>query len=243
MAYGIIYCITNLENDKKYVGQTIRSLETRWKQHITHTKYYDFPLYRAIKKYGINNFSITAIDTAESEEELNTKETMFIKLLGTVCPNGYNAISGQPGNSKIISKETRNKISAHSKKLWLNPEYRKLLKEKTTGVKRGPITEDHRIKLSESHKGKQLPHAQKIKIGTASKTLWQNEEYAQKALAGLNKARAMKERPIINISTGICYCSASQAARELGLHQQNITKCCQGKRNKTGGYQWKYEEE
>ena len=34
--------------------------------------------------------------------------------------------------------------------------------------------------------------------------------------------------------------STNEAARTLGLIQQNITKCCQGKRKSVGGYMWKY---
>ena len=34
--------------------------------------------------------------------------------------------------------------------------------------------------------------------------------------------------------------STNEAARTLGLIQQNITKCCQGKRKSVGGYVWKY---
>lgn len=242
MAYGTIYCITNKLNNKKYIGQTIQPLEIRWKEHINHSKHYDFPLYRAIKKYGIENFVLQPIDIAESEEELNAKETNYIETLSTMCPHGYNAISGQPGNSKMISTDTRNKLSARLKELWLMPEYRDKIKKGTTGKKRNSISADHRNKLSESHKGKTLPNAQKEKIGAASKKLWENKEYAQRAIAGLAKSKTEQERPVINIDTGLFYCSASQAARELGLYQQNITKCCQGKRTKTGGCRWRYKE-
>ena len=34
--------------------------------------------------------------------------------------------------------------------------------------------------------------------------------------------------------------STNEAARTLGIIQQNITKCCQGKRYHAGGYVWKY---
>ena len=55
---GYIYKITNLVNGKSYVGQTIRTIEERWKQHIKDSKGNkdDFYLHRAIRKYGKENF-------------------------------------------------------------------------------------------------------------------------------------------------------------------------------------------
>ncbi len=61
----IIYKITNLVNNKIYIGQTIKTAEERLKQHIyaatkhitnTHLSY-------AIRKYGQDNFKIEIIDT------------------------------------------------------------------------------------------------------------------------------------------------------------------------------------
>lgn len=37
--------------------------------------------------------------------------------------------------------------------------------------------------------------------------------------------------------------STSEAARSLNIIQQNITRCCQGKRCHAGGYRWKYHDE
>lgn len=37
--------------------------------------------------------------------------------------------------------------------------------------------------------------------------------------------------------------STSEAARSLNIIQQNITRCCQGKRYHVGGYRWKYHNE
>lgn len=36
--------------------------------------------------------------------------------------------------------------------------------------------------------------------------------------------------------------STREAARELGVNQQSISKCCNGKRNKTGGFIWRYAQ-
>ena len=57
MAY--IYKITNRINQKVYIGQTSFSVEKRWKEHVQDiNKHLDRPLYRALSKYGIENFSV-----------------------------------------------------------------------------------------------------------------------------------------------------------------------------------------
>lgn len=62
---GYIYQITNLINNKKYVGQTRFSIEQRWKQH-TYTALnrpkIKYALYDAMRKYGIDNFRIQELE-------------------------------------------------------------------------------------------------------------------------------------------------------------------------------------
>ena len=45
------------------------------------------------------------------------------------------------------------------------------------------------------------------------------------------------------ITNNTVYPSAHEAARQLNLHSGSITKCCNGKRKSTGGYQFKYYTE
>ena len=56
---GYIYKITNRLNQKAYIGKTIYTVEERWQEHIRDSKRdrcKDRPLYRAMNKYGIENF-------------------------------------------------------------------------------------------------------------------------------------------------------------------------------------------
>ena len=58
-----------------------------------------------------------------------------------------------------------------------------------------------------------------------------------------NSSRAGKSlgKPVYCVELDRTFDSASAAARELGLHQTNISGCCNGKRFKTaGGYHWQY---
>lgn len=102
MAKKLIYKISNTINDKVYIGQTIRSLESRFARHIddanknlkTTNKFH-----RAINKYGKENFYIEQIDEAKSQDELNAKEKFWIKKYDSVM-NGYNtAEGGESGNT------------------------------------------------------------------------------------------------------------------------------------------------
>lgn len=52
-----------------------------------------------------------------------------------------------------------------------------------------------------------------------------------------------RSRIVICVETGINYKSTREAGRQTGISCQNISKCCLGKRNTTGGYHWKYKEE
>ena len=74
-----IYKITNKKNNHCYIGQS-KNIEKRWSNHIYHDKSKDeYPLYRAFKKYGINNFIFEIIEEC-AIKELNEKEQYYIKL-------------------------------------------------------------------------------------------------------------------------------------------------------------------
>ena len=57
---GVIYCIENMINGKKYVGQTKRTVKTRWTEHINKKSRCWF-LGRAIQKHGTSNFKFSII--------------------------------------------------------------------------------------------------------------------------------------------------------------------------------------
>lgn len=98
---GFIYKITNEINDKVYVGQTRKSLEQRFKKHISDCIHLNEsrPLYNAMRKYGIDKFHIELIEECP-EEELNDKERYWIEKYNSYhC--GYNATLGGDGNKKF----------------------------------------------------------------------------------------------------------------------------------------------
>ena len=98
-----IYKITNIQNNKVYIGQTIRPVEQRFQRHMTDAMHniLDTHFARAIRQYGPTNFSYLIIDTAQTQEELNQKEQYWIKYYNSV-KEGYNetdAIEKSGGNT------------------------------------------------------------------------------------------------------------------------------------------------
>lgn len=98
---GYIYKITNLINQKAYIGKTTNTIKERWGEHISESKSErakNRPIYRAINKYGVENFSIELIEEVDIKE-LSDKEIYWIGYYDTYN-NGYNATLG--GDGRIL---------------------------------------------------------------------------------------------------------------------------------------------
>lgn len=130
-----IYKITNLINGKCYIGQSI-NIEKRWKNHqITLTnpndEAYDYPLYRAMRKYGQENFSWEILEECQ-ESLLNEREIYWISHYDSFN-SGYNQTAG--GDS-------------------LSPKMKgaKLTEEEVKEIKRKLLTQKYTLqKLSEEY--------------------------------------------------------------------------------------------
>lgn len=95
----IIYKITNLLNGKVYIGLTTTSLQKRWVAHLAMSGKNERHLYRAMSKYGKDNFIIEPIDKAKTIEELGEKERYYITLYdSTNQDKGYNMTGGGEHN-------------------------------------------------------------------------------------------------------------------------------------------------
>ena len=99
---GYIYIIKNSINEKVYIGQTIRNIEIRWKEHLRHSNSQDQPLYKAMQKYGKQNFYIQQLEECP-DTFLNERESYWIKQFDSYN-NGYNATLGGQDNFTMTSK-------------------------------------------------------------------------------------------------------------------------------------------
>ena len=109
-----IYKITNIQNNKVYIGQTIRPINDRFRRHINDAlnNILDTHFARAIRKYGKDSFIIEEIDCASTQDELNKKERYWIQYYNAVN-DGYNetdAINKCGGNTYKSKTEEEMRI-------------------------------------------------------------------------------------------------------------------------------------
>lgn len=162
--YGIVYKATNEINGKSYVGQT-KNLEQRKQQHLKTGTYF----HNALKKYGFDNFKWEVIENCNSKNELNEMEFHYIKQYNTFVPCGYNLTSGGEGILEYKhTNEIKEKISKNSSKYWLGKK----------------LSENHKRKMSKSHRGKKLSTQHKQKISKSNVKYW----------LGKKKSRETKEK-------------------------------------------------
>lgn len=94
-----IYKITNNINGHSYIGKST-NISHRWIEHKCHSKTDDCALYRAMRKYGVENFSFEVIQYA-LPDELEELEQYYIELYNTYHGReGYNETAGGDGRLK-----------------------------------------------------------------------------------------------------------------------------------------------
>ena len=119
---GVVYCITNNITNKEYVGIDITDIGRRWKDHIRRGKKDPVLLVdKRIKHYGICNFSYRVLYRSNDYEDIKSKETHFIKKLGTyITDGGYNLTFGGDHNPMFDD--------------IVRARHKKIMAEKTGGV-------------------------------------------------------------------------------------------------------------
>lgn len=106
---GTIYLISNSENDKVYIGKTIRSLQTRWREHLKDAHNPDKncnKLYRAMNKYGMDKFKIQILEDNIPNDIIGLKEQEYIQQYDSYY-NGYNCTFGGEGESSVDIEELK----------------------------------------------------------------------------------------------------------------------------------------
>jgi len=155
---------------------------------------------------------------------------------------------GDRFRGKPLSEEHKRKISASTKGKKLSEETKKLIGESGRGRR---LSEKHKKLISRSligntrRKGTKQTEEAKRKIAEASRGRTHSEETRKKlSQIQTNQKKVCMINPetkeVIKIFSSIYY-----ASKETGINRPNISTCLNGKtkRNRAGGYEWKFYEE
>ena len=167
-----IYKLTHKDSGKIYIGQS-KHLKRRLNEHRRCEKSDDKKgsqsvVRRAIKKYSFDAFDFEIILYCQEGEYMDIMETKLIQSYDCLVPKGYNVRDGgnkvfmseegrkrvsKANSGRIVSEETRLKLSESGKEHYLNNprsvEWNKKLSIALTGKKK---TDEAKSKMSEHRK-------------------------------------------------------------------------------------------
>lgn len=210
-----VYKITNDVNGKMYIGQTSRTLDERFDEHLSelHKKRsIGRPLYDAMRKYGTEHFHVELIEETDKPKE---REIYWIEYYGTF-KNGYNATLGGDGKRYLdydlvvlTYQQTGNMV-----------ETANLL-----GICADSVDEILRIKNKCKRSSAEIAIEKYSKPVHMFSLSWL---YIRTFISVADAARYLIDNKLSN-------CKAS------GL-RTHISDVCNGKRKSAAGFKWSYEK-
>jgi group I intron endonuclease len=178
---------------KSYIGQT-NDYRRRCSWHQTSTGCRRFAT--AIKKYGWSEFQHEILMEGLSLGEANHWESALILEHNTLTPNGYNLTTG--GDNKLLSEETKSKISAAKlgKKRGPNKkQFSEETKSKMSSTRLGKIHSDEtKYKVSISRRN--MTNETRVKMSKAKQNM-SEETKAKMSEAKLGKKRGPYKKKVL----------------------------------------------
>ncbi len=236
-----IYKITHIDSGKIYIGQTVKSSNTRWLKHCADAENgkINTLIARAIAKYGRQAFIVEDICYALSLEHLDYLEISCIKQFDAMMPAGYNMLSGggksYKRNRAASTRQLISKIQI-GRKASLSTRL-KMSKSASERITKNGITESQRQALLLGHKAiKGKPSWNKGTKVTNKETLTRLSD-SHKGQIAHNKTA------IICVETQEHFESIRDASVKLNLQSSKICNVLKGKRKSTGGLTFKYKEQ
>lgn len=217
----IVYMHTS-PNNKRYIGITSQEPERRWRKNGEGYKDHLY-FWRAIQKYGWDNFRHDILYVNLTKEEAEKKE---IELIANYNSNniyfGYNmSIGGESG----------------SKGYKYTDEQRSRLSEIRKGEKNGMYGKHHSKETIEkermSHLRENLSEDTIYKMSIAKRGKKRDRKSVEKQIATISNK-------VICLETSAVYNGTKEAGKLNNIDPSCISKVCRGERKTAGGFHWCY---
>lgn len=213
-----IYKITNTINNKVYIGETTRTMNARWQQHKARAKMPEYTeyLYRAIRKYGIENFIIEELTQCTDEDRFKVETeyiTKYRSWVGFEDCKGYNLALSQEGVAPVMAQEILNCWNDGLTIVQISDRLHRNIKTISRSLKNDGVTQEQIYERRKQNAGK---HSRKSIIQYTM-----NGDYVNQ------------------------YESISAAAKAMNkTSPSQIQKSCAGNISLTAyGYIWQYEDD
>ena len=244
--------LSNKNNDRYYNVHLLNSIEK-----------YGFNAFEVDEEF----------DIAYSQEELNKLEYMYIEIYKTRNPKyGYNYRYGgnngklseetkrklsEINKGKHLSEEHKQKIGEASKGRKHTEETKQYLREINSGENNPmygkcgelhhnygkPISEEQKIKISETLKGRKHTQEELIKMKESHLGKHHTEETKQKMSESHRGGKHYKAKPVYCYEKDDIRLSGIEWSRELVINKTGIQRCCRGEKEEVKGYHFRYATE
>lgn len=220
-----IYKITNLLNNKIYIGQSV-NIKERWKNHVRFSQdsknpLYNNSLYKEIREYGSENFELTVIEECE-KDDLNQRERYWINFYDSTNPEiGYNLCLG--GGYYAPRKVYQYDLDGN------------FIKEYDSISIAALKTNSNKCGISSCCNNRQL---------SCNNYQWSFE--LTKKTKYSRKLSRCKEKPVFQYTLDGEFVkefrSISEAARLTNNYHENISSCANKRTSSCGGYVWSFDK-
>lgn len=227
---GQVYKITNKINNKSYIGYTTKTAQERYKQHIAlahspNCKDSNTVFYKAIRKYGDHQWTLSVLYESDNIQKLKNKEQEYIKQYNTFAfqenTNGYNSTLGGDGVHGIQEKSV----------VVVDPLSFTVI-DTFSSIK--DAEKKYKCNVQETCSRKIKHHHFLIFYYKDEFDSMTQQEVIEDICNRVNiYCKISFQGELQDIFTNI-----SEYCKQHGYHQGNITQCINGQRQSAEGFQW-----
>lgn len=236
-----IYKITNIINDKIYIGSAV-NLEKRKLNHFSDlksNKHKNIHLQRAYNLQKEEGFCFEILEFVKDKNRLVERENYYFVLLKPE----YNICKIANSSLGVIRREeTKEKIRQANIGKKLTNEHKEKIRQGNLGKKR---TDEQRKKYSESKMGFKNPvftHGWEKSVAAMTKA---NLGCKRSKETGIKIGKKLS-KPIVQIDLKGKkikeWSSANEVERVFGWANSHINKVCNGKNKTAYGFFWKFKK-